>query len=74
MYITHKNINFMPVAPKKYTKILQTPISKIQFETLQKLKGKNIKIPNFVREAIREKINLEYSELRFKHKEVKCPF
>ena len=64
----------MPVAPKKYTKVLQTPITDIQWNTLGKLKSRNIKVPQFVREAIAEKISREASELREKPKEGYCPF
>ena len=64
----------MPVAPIKYTKTLQTPITEIQHETLQKLKNRNIKVPHFVREAIREKIQREASELIVKPIEDICPF
>ena len=64
----------MPVSPKKYTNVLQTPITDIQSRTLSKLRARNIKIPQFVREAIAEKIQREAEELRVKEDVVKCPF
>ena len=64
----------MPVAPVKYTKTLQTPVTDIQWQTLQKLKIRNIKVPQFVREAIKEKIQREASELIIKPKKDYCPF
>ncbi len=64
----------MPVAPKKYTKTIQTPVTEKQWSTLRKLKERNIKVPQFVREAIKEKINREASELRPKPKKEYCPF
>ena len=65
----------MPVAPVKYTKTLQTPVTDIQWQTLQVLKSRNIKVPQFIREAIKEKINREAAELRVKPEEQeKCPF
>lgn len=64
----------MPVAPLKYTKVLQTPITQVQWSTLKKLKGRNIKVPQFIREAIKEKIDREAVELREKPKKVDCPF
>ena len=64
----------MPVAPLKYTKTIQTPITDIQYQTLQKLKNRNIKVPQFIREAIKEKIQREASELIVKPIEDICPF
>ena len=63
----------MPVSPIKYTKVLQTPVTDIQWATLTKLKQRNIKVPQFVREAISEKINREASELVYPDK-YSCPF
>lgn len=64
----------MPVAPKKYTKTLNVKITPLQHETLEKLKSRNVKVSNFVREAIREKINREAKELRPKPEKEYCPF
>ena len=48
-------------------------ISITQKETLGKLRERKIKIGQFVRDAIAEKINREASELAIKQKET-CPF
>ena len=48
---------------EKYNYVITTKISTKQKETLDKLKSKNIKISNFIRLAIKEKIQREYSEL-----------
>ena len=64
----------MPVAPVKYTKTIQTPVTDIQWSTLQVLKSRNVKIPQFIREAIKEKIDREAAELRVKPKKIICPF
>jgi hypothetical protein len=76
MYITTKNINYMPKTPLKYTKVIQTPITDIQDQTLKKLKSYNVKIPQFVREAISEKIKREANHLiPKKTNEIEyCPF
>jgi len=64
----------MPVAPLKYTKTLNIKITKVQSETLLKLKSRNIKVSNFVREAIKEKLQREAEELKLKPKKEYCPF
>lgn len=56
-----------------YTEVFTLKISKEQRQTFEKLKAKNIKISSFVRTAISEKIQREYSELNKKQKEY-CPF
>lgn len=48
-------------------------ISKTQKETLNKLRARKIKIGQFVRDAIAEKINREASELAIKPKQI-CHF
>ena len=50
--------------PIKYTKVITLKISEIQFNTLNKLRYRNVKVSNFIREAISEKINREAKELR----------
>lgn len=64
----------MPVAPLKYTKTLNVKITDVQYETLKKLKSRNIKVSNFIREAIKEKINREAEELKPKPIKDNCPF
>ena len=42
--------------------------------TLEKLKSRNIKVSDFVRKAISEKIKRDYAELQDKPKKEYCPF
>lgn len=57
-----------------YTEIFTLKISKSQKQTLEKLKSRNIKVSSFVRIAIKEKIQRDYSELLEKPKKEYCPF
>lgn len=57
-----------------YTEIFTLKISTSQKQTLDKLKNRNIKVSSFVRIAIAEKINRDYSELKEKQKKEYCPF
>lgn len=57
-----------------YTEVFTLKISKVQKQTLDKLKSRNIKVSSFVRKAIAEKINREYENLKEKHKDEFCPF
>ena len=57
-----------------YTEIFTLKISKSQKLTLEKLKSRNIKVSSFVRIAIKEKIQRDYSELLEKPKKEYCPF
>ena len=57
-----------------YTEVFTLKISKSQKQTLGKLKDRNIKVSSFVRNAIAEKINRDYAELKEKPKAEYCPF
>ena len=57
-----------------YTEVFNLKISKVQKQTLDKLKSRNIKVSDFVRKAIAEKINREYENLKEKPKKEYCPF
>ena len=57
-----------------YTEIFTLKISKVQKQTLDKLKSRNIKISSFVRNAIAEKITRDYKKLKQKQLEEFCPF
>ena len=57
-----------------YTEVFTLKISKVQKRTLEKLKSRNIKVSDFVRKAIAEKINREYENLKEKPKDEFCPF
>lgn len=58
----------------KYTKIKTLRISEMQHNTLVKMKSYKVDVSEFIRQAIKEKINREYQELIPKPKEDYCPF
>ena len=57
-----------------YTEVFTLKITSTQKRTLEKLKSRNIKVSDFVRKAIAEKIKRDYSELQDKPKKEYCPF
>ena len=57
-----------------YTEVFTLKISSTQKRTLKKLKSRNIKVSDFVRKAISEKIKRDYAELKDKPKKEYCPF
>ena len=57
-----------------YTKVFTLKISSTQKRTLEKLKLRNIKVSDFVRKAISEKIQRDYADLQEKPKKEHCPF
>lgn len=59
---------------KRYTEGITLKITKQQKTTLDKLKSRNIKVSHFIREAIKEKINREASELKPRKERTKRPF
>jgi predicted transcriptional regulator len=57
-----------------YTENKTVKLTKIQKETLNKLKNVyKINTQHFIREAIAEKIKREYKEIKEKN-QIKCPF
>jgi hypothetical protein len=58
----------------KYTKVKTIRISETQHKTLVKMKYYNVDVAKFIREAIKEKINKEYSYLISQQKVVKDAF
>lgn len=58
----------------KYTKIKSLKITDIQDSTLKKLDSYGINVAKFMRDAIQEKIQREYSELIKKPEKINCPF
>jgi post-segregation antitoxin (ccd killing protein) len=58
----------------KYTETQNIKISKIQKETLNKLKERNIRVSDFIRKAISEKIKRDAKELIIKPIKEYCPF
>jgi hypothetical protein len=59
---------------KIYTEKYLLSLSKKQKNTLKELKRRKIKVPNFIRQAIKEKIKRDASELIDKSKIQYCPF
>jgi post-segregation antitoxin (ccd killing protein) len=58
----------------KYTETQNIKISKIQKETLNKLKERNIRVSDFIRKAISEKLKRDAKELIIKPIKEYCPF
>ena len=63
-----------PTFMLRYTEKITIKVSKTQKQTLDKLKLRNVKVSQFIRDAIKEKINREAEELKPKPKKIKCPF
>ena len=59
---------------RKYTKTKVIRITEDQHKTLQKMKSYNVDVGNFIREAIREKIQKEYLYILEKKKKNEDPF
>lgn len=57
-----------------YTEVFTLKISKVQKQTLDKLKQRDFKVSDFVRKAIAEKIQRDYKDLQPKIKKEYCPF
>lgn len=53
----------MSCRPTIYTEVITLKISKTQKQTLDKLRSKNVKVSNFIRQAIKEKILRDADEL-----------
>ena len=56
------------------TEILKVRISKEQKQTLDKLKEYNVNVAQFVRNAIKEKLQREKVEIITNYKSLECPF
>ena len=59
---------------KKYSKIKVLRISETQHETLVKMKSYKIDVSEFIRQAIKEKINRDHKDLKPKPKKEYIPF
>lgn len=59
---------------QKYTKIKVLRISDTQHKTLVKMKAYNVDVSEFIRQAIKEKINRDYQDLKPKPVKEYCPF
>jgi len=58
----------------KYREVITLKISKTQKMTLEKLKFRRVKVSEFIRVAIKEKIERDYQELKIKEQKIKIPF
>ena len=59
---------------QKYTKVKVLRISETQHQTLVKMKSYNVDVSEFIRQAIKEKIDREYEQLKPKPEKIYCPF
>ena len=59
---------------KKYSKIKVLRITEKQHETLVKMKSYKIDVSEFIRQAIKEKINRDHKDLKPKPKKEYTPF
>lgn len=64
----------MAYKPNIYTEVITLKISKTQKQTLDKLRTRNVKVSNFIRQAIKEKIQRDALELVDKSNYEYCPF
>lgn len=58
----------------KYTKVKVIKITDTQDITLKKMKTYKVNVSQFIRDAIREKIDKEYQDLKPKEEAQYCPF
>jgi len=58
----------------KYTANITINITEIQAETLSKLRSRKVKIGDFIRKAIQEKLLRDANELMTKIKKEYCPY
>ena len=59
---------------RKHTKTKTLRISETQHNTLVKMKSYNVDVSEFIRQAIKDKINREYKDLKPKPEKEHCPF
>lgn len=59
---------------EQYTEVTTIKLSKIQKQTLAKLKERKIKVSQFIRDAISEKLRRDASELIVKPPKIFIPF
>jgi hypothetical protein len=57
-----------------YTELLTLRVSELQKKTLDKLKKRDIKVSDFIRKAISEKIQRDYKDLVVKPTKIDVPF
>ena len=49
-------------------------ISEVQAKSLKKLKDYNVNVSQFIRKAIKEKIQRDWKTIKEKHERIKTPF
>jgi hypothetical protein len=59
--------------PIKYTKSKVIKLTEVQYETLKKLENYNVRVCDFIRDAISEKLERDKHEI-LKPKKEYCPF
>lgn len=59
---------------KKYTERQVVMISKIQSESLSKLKSYDVNVSQFIRQAIKEKIQRDWKHIKESKNKSYCPF
>lgn len=60
--------------PIIYSKVKVIKITETQYKTLKKMESYNVKVSDFIRDAIKEKIERDYNDLVQKKKKEYCPF
>jgi len=60
--------------PIKYTKSKVVKLTEVQYQTLKKLENYNIRVCDFIRDAISEKLQIEKIEIVKPKEVIKCPF
>ncbi len=63
----------MAARPCIYSEVYVLKLTKIQKDTLKKLSTRKIRVAEFVRKAIADKIKKDYAELQEKT-DIYCPF
>lgn len=58
--------------PIKYTKYKVVKLTEVQYQTLKKLENYNVRVSDFIRDSISEKLQREGHQITKKIK--KCPF
>ena len=59
---------------QKYTKVKVLKITETQYQTLKNLEKYNVRVCDFIREAISEKLQREKIEIVKPKEKNKCPF
>jgi post-segregation antitoxin (ccd killing protein) len=59
---------------KQFTEVQKVMISKIQKESLNKLRQYDVNVSKFIRSAIKEKIKRDWPKIKEKKERVKLPF